>query len=36
VHLTHEEHTAHPIPPGIYQLPVQVEYTPATLRRVAD
>lgn len=36
VHLTHEEHTAHAIPPGIYQLPTQVEYTPAELRRVAD
>lgn len=36
VHLTHEEHTAHAIPPGIYQVPQQVEYTPAELRRVAD
>ena len=36
VTLKHEEHTAHEIPPGIYQLPVQVEYTPAALRRVAD
>ena len=36
VHLKHEEHTAHPIPPGIYKLPQQVEYTPAELRRVAD
>ena len=36
VHLRHEEHTAHPIPPGIYKLPQQVEYTPAELRRVAD
>lgn len=36
VTLTHEEHTAHTIPPGIYQLPVQTEYSPAELRRVAD
>lgn len=36
VHLRHEEHTQHTLPPGIYHLPVQVEYTPAELRRVAD
>lgn len=36
VHLKHEEHTAHQLPPGIYKLPVQVEYTPAELRRVED
>lgn len=36
VTLRHEEHTAHTIPPGIYQLPQQVEYTPAALWRVAD
>lgn len=36
VHLTHEEHTAHTILPGVYKLPQQVEYTPAELRRVAD
>lgn len=36
VTLRHEEHTAHPIPPGVYKLPVQVEYTPAELRRVED
>jgi hypothetical protein len=36
VTLRHEEHTAHTIPPGIYQLPVQTEYSPAELRRVAD
>lgn len=36
VTLKHEEHTAHEIPPGIYQLPTQVEYTPAELRRVED
>jgi hypothetical protein len=36
VTLTHEEHTAHQIPPGIYQQPTQVEYTPSELRRVED
>ena len=36
VTLRHEEHTAHTIPPGLYSLPVQVEYTPAELRRVED
>lgn len=36
VSLGHEEHTAHTIPSGLYQLPSQVEYTPAELRRVAD
>lgn len=36
VTLKHEEHTAHGLVPGIYQLPTQVEYTPAELRRVAD
>lgn len=36
VHLRHEEHSAHAIPPGIYQLPQQVEYSPAALQRVAD
>lgn len=36
VTLRHEEHTQHSLPPGIYKLPVQVEYTPAALRRVAD
>jgi hypothetical protein len=36
VNLTHEEHTAHALLPGIYHLPTQVEYTPAALRRVAD
>ncbi len=36
VTLRHEEHTVHTIPPGIYKLPQQVEYTPAELRRVAD
>lgn len=36
VTLRHEEHTQHTIPPGIYQVPTQVEYTPAELRRVTD
>jgi hypothetical protein len=42
VTLRHEEHTAHTVPPGVYKLPNQVEYTPAALaapaalRRVAD
>lgn len=36
VTLRHEEHTAHILPPSIYKLPVQVEYAPAELRRVAD
>jgi hypothetical protein len=36
VTLRHEEHTQHVIPPGIYQVPQQVEYSPAELRRVAD
>ena len=36
VTLKHEEHTSHTLLPGIYQLPVQVEYSPAELRRVAD
>lgn len=36
VTLRHEEHTQHTIPPGIYHLPRQMEYTPAELRRVED
>ena len=37
VSLTHEEHTAHPIPPGVYELPIQVEWTTAhAARQVAD
>ena len=36
VSLVHEEHTAHTVPPGIYELPVQMEYNAATMRRVAD
>ena len=35
--LTHEEHTAHTIPPGIYLVPTQVDMTADKLpRRVAD
>jgi hypothetical protein len=36
VMLRHEEHTHARIAPGIYKLPVQVEYTPQALRRTAD
>jgi hypothetical protein len=36
VTLRHEEHTAHTLPPGIYWLPRQVEYTGRAVRRVAD
>jgi len=36
VTLKHEEHTQHTLPPGIYKLPVQMEYEPKELRRVAD
>jgi hypothetical protein len=34
--LTHEEHSTINVPPGKYMIPVQVEYTAAELRRVAD
>ena len=36
VMLKHEEHTHHAIEPGIYKLPVQVEYTPQELRITRD
>jgi hypothetical protein len=37
VTLTHEEHTAHTIPPGWYEVPVQVDMTIDRLpRRVGD
>lgn len=36
VTLTHEEHSAHVITPGIYAIPAQVEYTPAELQPVID
>jgi hypothetical protein len=34
--LRHEEHETATIPPGIYQIPQQSEYTPEELRRVTD
>lgn len=36
VALKHEEHTFHVLPPGVYKLPVQTEYTPAELRITRD
>jgi hypothetical protein len=36
VMLRHEEHTHAEISPGIYKLPVQVEYTPQELRVTRD
>ena len=36
VMLKHEEHTFQTIEPGIYKLPVQVEYTPKSLRITRD
>ena len=36
VNLTHEEHTPHLIPPGVYEVPVQMEYDARIMRRVAD
>jgi hypothetical protein len=36
VALTHEEHSKIDIPPGIYRVAIQTEYTPAELRRVED
>ena len=34
--LRHEEHETAKVPPGIYQIPQQSEYTPGELRRVTD
>src|SRR5574337_1609097 len=34
VTLSHEEHTAHTLQPGIYKLPVQTEYSPADRKSV--
>lgn len=34
--LVHEEHTAHDIPPGMYQVIQQREYSPEEIRNVAD
>lgn len=36
VTLQHEEHTQHQIPPGIYHLPRQMEYTPSGISVVED
>ena len=36
VALRHEEHATINLAPGVYEVPVQVEYTPAEIRRVAD
>lgn len=32
----HEEHAAIPLPPGIYEIIQQREYTPEAIRNVAD
>lgn len=34
--LRHEEHETAHVPPGLYELPQQIEYSPEELRRVAD
>lgn len=34
--LRHEEHETAKVPPGIYKIPQQTEYTPEELRRVTD
>lgn len=34
--LTHEEHARIDLPRGVYEVRVQVEYTPTEIRRVAD
>lgn len=36
VTLRHEEHTEHVIPQGLYELPVQAEYTAELMRQVRD
>lgn len=36
VTLRHEEHTAHRIPPGLYELPMQMEHTAQRMRQVRD
>lgn len=37
VDLTHEEHSAVPLPPGLYEVLIQQEYSPTeALRAVAD
>jgi hypothetical protein len=34
--LTHEEHDAIPLPPGLYRVVRQREYSPGAVRQVAD
>ena len=36
VALQHQEHSTIMIPPGAYKVVIQVEYSPAKIRRVAD
>jgi len=36
VTLLHEEHTALQIPPGIYEVPIQMEFDSTTMRKVED
>ena len=36
VDLQHEEHATITLSPGVYEIPIQAEYTPAEIRRVAD
>jgi len=36
VHLRHEEHATIALPPGLYQVARQTEYSPEELRNVAD
>lgn len=34
--LGHEEHTHIPLPPGVYKVTIQKEYSPERIRNVAD
>jgi len=36
VELKHEEHSPHGLAPGLYEVPIQVEFTAEKVRRVAD
>lgn len=36
VALKHEEHETHLLAPGVYELPIQVEFSVENIRRVAD
>lgn len=36
VTLSHEEHTAHKLPAGLYEIPVQMEHSAERMTRVAD